>query len=41
MAGNNLVELLIDRVIDKDDDVEIWYMIPTSPINEHIHFGFF
>jgi site-specific DNA recombinase len=33
-----LVELLIDRVIVKDEDVEIRYVIPTSPASEHIRF---
>ena len=33
-----LVELLIDRVIVKDDDVEIRYVIPTTPQSEHIRF---
>jgi site-specific DNA recombinase len=30
-----LVELLIDRVIVTDDEVEIRYVIPTSPEREH------
>ena len=33
-----LVELLIDRVIVKDGDVEIRYVIPTSPASEHVRF---
>jgi site-specific DNA recombinase len=33
-----LVELLIDRVIVKDGDVEIRYVIPTSPAGEHTRF---
>jgi len=33
-----LVELLIDRVIVNDGDVEIRYVIPTSPSSEHIRF---
>ena len=33
-----LVELLIDRVIVNDGDVEIRYVIPTSPQSEHIRF---
>ena len=33
-----LVELLVDRVIVTDGDVEIRYVIPTSPASEHIRF---
>jgi site-specific DNA recombinase len=33
-----LVELLIDRVIVNDGDVEIHYVIPTTPESEHIRF---
>ena len=33
-----LVELLIDRVIVRMDEVEIRYVIPTSPRSEHIRF---
>jgi site-specific DNA recombinase len=33
-----LVELLIDRVIVNDGDVEIRYVIPTAPNSEHIRF---
>ena len=33
-----LVELLIDRVIVTDDDVEIRYVIPTMPGSEHVRF---
>jgi hypothetical protein len=33
-----LVELLIDRVIVTDDEVEIRYVIPTSPESEHVRF---
>ena len=33
-----LIELLIDRVVVKDGDVEIRYVIPTSPESEHIRF---
>ena len=33
-----LVELLIDRVIVNDSDVEIRYVIPTSPESEYIRF---
>jgi site-specific DNA recombinase len=33
-----LVELLVDRVIVMDGDVEIRYVIPTSPASEHIRF---
>lgn len=33
-----LVELLIDRVIVKNDEVEIRYVIPTSPNGEHTRF---
>jgi site-specific DNA recombinase len=33
-----LVELLIDRVVVKDGDVEIRYVIPTSLASEHIRF---
>ena len=31
-----LVELLVDRVIVKNENVEIRYVIPTSPASEHI-----
>jgi site-specific DNA recombinase len=33
-----LVELLIDRVIVTDEDVEIRYVIPTHPRSEHVRF---
>ena len=33
-----LVELLIDRVIVTDEEVEIRYVIPTDPSSEHIRF---
>jgi site-specific DNA recombinase len=33
-----LVELLIDRVVVKDGDVEIRYVIPTTPASEHVRF---
>lgn len=33
-----LVELLIDRVIVKDEEVEIRYVFPTSPVSEKIRF---
>ncbi len=33
-----LVELLIDRVVVKDEAVEIRYVIPTSSASEHTHF---
>jgi site-specific DNA recombinase len=33
-----LIELLIDRVIVNDGDVEIRYVIPTTPESEHIRF---
>ena len=33
-----LIELLIDRVIVTDDQVEIRYVIPTRPRSEHIRF---
>jgi len=33
-----LVELLIDRVIVNDGDVEIRYVIPTTPESEHVRF---
>jgi len=33
-----LVELLIDRVVVKDGNVEIRYVIPTSSSSEHVHF---
>jgi len=33
-----LVELLIDRVIVTESDVEIHYVIPTTPASEHIRF---
>jgi site-specific DNA recombinase len=33
-----LVELLIDRVVVIDEEVEIRYVIPTSPASEHIRF---
>lgn len=34
----HLVELLIDRVIVNDGEVEIRYVIPTSPESEHVRF---
>jgi len=34
-----LVELLIDRVVVTNGDVEIRYVIPTSPSSEHVHFS--
>ncbi len=33
-----LVELLIDRVVVTDEQVEIRYVFPTSPASEHIRF---
>lgn len=33
-----LIELLIDRVVVTDDEVEIRYVVPTSPSSEHIRF---
>ena len=33
-----LIELLIDRVIVTDDEVEIRYVIPTHPRSEHVRF---
>lgn len=33
-----LIELLIDRVIVTDTEVEIRYVIPTSPESEHVRF---
>jgi site-specific DNA recombinase len=33
-----LIELLIDRVIVTNDEVEIHYVIPTSPSSEHTRF---
>ena len=33
-----LVELLIDRVIVTDEEVEIRYVIPTEPSSEHVRF---
>ncbi len=33
-----LVELLIDRVVVTDDEVEIRYVVPTSPRGEHTRF---
>ena len=33
-----LVELLIDRVVVANDEVEIRYVIPTSPAGEHTRF---
>jgi site-specific DNA recombinase len=33
-----LVELLIDRVVVTNDDVEIRYAIPTAPASEHVRF---
>jgi site-specific DNA recombinase len=32
------VELLIDRVIVTDEEVEIRYVIPTDPSSEHVRF---
>jgi site-specific DNA recombinase len=34
-----LVELLIDRVVVTNGDVEIRYVIPTSPASEHVRFS--
>ncbi len=33
-----LIELLIDRVVVTDDEVEIRYVIPTHPGSEHVRF---
>ncbi len=33
-----LLELLVDRVIVKNDQVEIRYVLPTSSKSEHIRF---
>ena len=32
------MELLIDRVIVTDEEVEIRYVIPTDPSSEHVRF---
>src|SRR5438128_4486513 len=34
----HLVELLIDRVVVTNEEVEIRYVIPTSPTSEHLRF---
>jgi site-specific DNA recombinase len=34
----HLIELLIDRVIVTNEEVEIRYVIPTSPSSEHVRF---
>jgi site-specific DNA recombinase len=34
-----LVELLIDRVVVTNGDVEIRYVIPTSPASQHVRFS--
>jgi hypothetical protein len=34
----HLIELLIDRVIVTNEEVEIRYVIPTSPTSEHVRF---
>ena len=34
----HLVELLIDRVVITQEEVEIRYVIPTSPQSEHSRF---
>jgi hypothetical protein len=33
-----LVELLVDRVVVTDGEVEIRYVIPTTPASEHVRF---
>ncbi len=33
-----LVELLVDRVVVSEEEVEIRYVIPTSPSSEHVRF---
>jgi site-specific DNA recombinase len=33
-----LVELLVDRVVVTDDDVEICYVVPTTPESEKVRF---
>src|SRR5712692_2841155 len=33
-----LIELLVDRVVVTGEEVEIRYVIPTSPTSEHIRF---
>lgn len=33
-----LIELLVDRIIVTDTEVEIRYVIPTSPSSEHVRF---
>ena len=33
-----MVELLIDRIVVTNEDVEIRYVIPTSSSSEHVHF---
>ncbi len=33
-----LIELLIDRVVVTNEEVEIRYVIPTSPTSEHLRF---
>src|SRR6266478_9349137 len=34
----HLIELLIDRVVVTNEEVEIRYVIPTSPTSEHLRF---
>jgi hypothetical protein len=34
----HLIELLIDRVIVTNEEVEIRYVIPTNPSSEHLRF---
>jgi site-specific DNA recombinase len=36
-----LVELLIDRVVVTDEEVEIRYVLPTNPKGEHSPFYLF
>src|SRR5205823_1622756 len=38
MRRRQLVLLLVDRVIVTDADVEIRYVLPTSPESEHVRF---
>ena len=38
LRNDQIIELLVDRVVVKDTEVEIRYVIPTSPSSEHVHF---
>ena len=38
LTDDQIIELLVDRVVVKDTELEIRYVIPTRSSSEHVHF---